>query len=54
MTPQQALNTLAQVVEVYKGTKKEHEILAQALSVLVELAVNEEKKEDKKDEASVG
>ena len=34
MTPQQALEILAQVSSEFKGTKKDHEVILQALQVL--------------------
>jgi hypothetical protein len=45
LTKEQALNNLAQVCAVYKGTLEEHKVLQESLKLLAE-AIKEEKKEE--------
>ena len=52
MTPEVAINNIAQVVEIFKGTKKEHELLADSLNAIVSL-IQSQQAEDKKKEPPV-
>ncbi len=48
MKPEEALQLLDQVAATYKGTRKEHSVLAQALEVLKQKITKQSKKPDKK------
>jgi hypothetical protein len=48
MKKEQALQLIDQLISQFRGTRQEHELLAQAMSVLRELEEPKEKKRNKK------